>query len=130
MLARYEEFEEFIEAITEEHKKNKELPVYISILRTQDEESKLTTQMYIQVVSSDNNNLVLTLCYTDLPAITVVSPATFVSAFGENENSAAAIKKYEADFLQTTTKILAEKEKLIKKLKELGFTKFVNAILQ
>lgn len=130
MLARYEKLEEFVEAITEECKKNKELPVYVSIVRTQDEENTLSSQMYVQVPSSENSNIVLTHCYSDLPAINVVAPTSFAVVFGETETAVAAKNKYDADFLKITNQIIAEKEKLIAKLKQIGFTKFVNALLQ
>lgn len=130
MIARYEKLDEYIEAIKEEAAKDKDQPIYISILRTQDEENILTSQIYIQVISYGNNNLVLTHCYTDLPAIKVVQPSAFDSVFGTTETSVAAKKQYEAEVLTTVNNILAEKTKIINKLKELGFKKFINANLQ
>ena len=129
MLVRYEKLDEYMEAIIK-NLKAKEQPVYISILRTQDDENNLVSQIYIQTVSVENNNLILTHCYTELPSIKVVSPSLFDSAFGVNETSVAAKKNYDADFLQTTNTILGEKAKIINKLKELGFTKFVDAFIQ
>lgn len=130
MIARYEKLDEYFEAIKKEAIKNKEQPVYISILRTQDEQNILTSQIYLQVPSYENNNLILTYCYTDLPEIKVILPPMFDSVFGATETSVAAKKKYEADWLETVNKILEEKTKIINKLKEFGFTKFINANIQ
>ena len=128
MLARYEKLDEYIEAINNGHEQNSKQPVYLSITRVADEENNLSFQIYIQVLS--DKELALTFCYTDLPSIKIVNPVMFDSVFGTNETSMAAKKKYDADMLGTTNHVLEEKTKIINKLRELGFTKFINAILQ
>jgi len=127
MLARYEKLDEFIDAVNNGHEKNSEQPVYVSVMRSQDENNILSFQIFIQVIE---NNIAVTYCYTDLPSIKVVDPVLFISAFGNNETSRNATKKYESDMLNTTNVVLEEKTKIINKFKELGFTKFVNAIIQ
>jgi len=128
MLARYEELDEFINTINQGKEQNSKQPLYVSVMRTQDETNNLTFQIYLQYLT--DTNVALTYCFTDLPGIKVIDMMSFDSVFGANETSMTAKKKYEADMLGTTNKVLEEKAKLITKMKELGFTTFINAILQ
>ena len=123
MIAKYEKLEEFIEAIKGETKQ----PVYMGILRSQDKDNTLSCQIYIQIISTANNNLVLTFAYSDIPTFKLIPEGAFETFIGVGEASAIAKKKYEDDLKIYTANILEEKQKIIEKLKELGFKKIENA---
>jgi len=123
MIAKYEELEEYMEAIKGETTQ----PVYLSILRSQDKSNLLSFQIYIQVISSVNTNLVLTFAYDDVPTFQAIPEGAFVAYLGTGESSAIAKKKYEDGLTQTMAKINEEKQKIVEKLKLLGFKKFEKA---
>ena len=74
-----------------------------------------------------NTNLILTFAYDDVPTFQAIPEGAFEAYLGTGDASAIARKKYEDSLTQTMAKINEEKQKIIEKLKLLGFTKFEKA---
>jgi len=124
MNAIYEKLEEFVKAASKE-----ENPMYVCITRTQDENNNIRFQINLQVIAK-NNNLVLTHIYSELPGIKAIVPESFDVLLGSGDNSVIAKKRYEEKFLEITNAVAAEKEKIMLKMKELGFTAFEDAYIR